>query len=116
MGVRGDLDTRLKAFGILIEHRNEWWETDEEWEALKVEDGGLEDDDRRVDHAWYVQYGNDPGDVCRWVNCDFLAIPTDPKAFDYPAFTRLPGGGVRIVRDDVVAGLAASGFELRSDG
>lgn len=114
-GVRTrDLDTRTKAFGILIEHRDEWWETDAEWEALRAEDGGLTEEDRMVDHAWYVQYGNDPGDVCRWVNCDFLAIPTDPREFDYTFGTRLPGGGVGVDRGDVVAGLAASGFELRS--
>lgn len=110
-----DADTRLKAFGFLIEHRNEWWETDAEWAALKAEDGGLDDEDRRVDHAWYVQYGNEPEAICRWVNCDFLAIPTDPREFDYPIGTRLPGGGVSVDRDDVVAGLAASGFELRGD-
>lgn len=115
MGVRGDTETRFKAFGILIEHRNEWWETDAEWEALKAEDGGLTEDDRMVDRAWYIQYGNDPEAICRWVNCDFLAIPTDPKAFDYRTGSRLPGGGVSVDREDVVAGLAASGFELRSD-
>jgi hypothetical protein len=115
-GVRTrDLDTRTKAFGILIEHRNEWWETDAEWEAQKRAEGWDDDEDRRVDHAWYIQYGNDPGDVCRWVNCDFLAIPIDPKAFDYSIGTRLPVGGVSVDRDDVVAGLAASGFEVRSD-
>jgi hypothetical protein len=116
MSVRArDLDTRMKAFGVLIEHRNEWWETDDEWQALKAEDGFLTDEERMVDHAWYVQYGNDPGDVYRWVNCDFLAIPTDPKAFDYPIGTRLSGGGVSVDRNDLVAGLASSGFELRSD-
>lgn len=114
MGVRGDTDTRLKAFGILIEHRNEWWETDEEWAALKVADGDLGEDDRMVDHAWYVQYGNDPEAICRWTNCDFLAIPTDPREFDRTFGTRQPGGGVSVERGDVVAGLAESGFEIRS--
>jgi hypothetical protein len=66
-----------------------------------------------VDHAWYVQYGNDPGDVCRWVNCDFLAIPTDPREFDRPIGTPLAGGGVSVDRGGVVAGLAESGFHHR---
>ena len=71
---RGNADTRLKALGILLEHRDEWWETDAEWGALKSDDDQLEERDRRVDNAWYVQYGNDPADICRWTNCEFTAV------------------------------------------
>lgn len=70
-----DLDTRIKALGYLIEKREEWWLTDEDWEALKVEDGGLTDEDRQTDEAWYIQYGPDPADICRWVNCTFITVP-----------------------------------------
>lgn len=74
---------KVPAFGYLIEKRREWWHTDAEWAALLAEDpdayGG--DDQRPTDTAWYVQYGPAPGDVYRWVNCDFLAIPIDPQEF-----------------------------------
>jgi hypothetical protein len=70
-----DVDTRIKGFGILVEHRKEWAETDAEWEAM-VEAGEVGEDDRFVDDAWYVQYGPAAEDVCRWTNCQFVAVPT----------------------------------------
>ncbi|MEU3507658.1 hypothetical protein ABZ733_06980 [Streptomyces longwoodensis] len=74
---RRDIDAKIKGFGILIDHREEWMTTDEEWTAMLAEDPGLCDEaGRSHDHAWYVQYGPAPEDVCRWVNCEFIAIPT----------------------------------------
>jgi hypothetical protein len=64
-----------KGFGVLIEHREEWWLTDEEWAHAQLED---EYEHRRTDYAWYVQFGPDPTDICRWVNCEFWAVPIDP--------------------------------------
>lgn len=77
-----DADKRFKAFGVLVEKREEWWEADEEWEGLKAEDHSLADEDRLTDTAWYVQYGPQPEDVCRWTDCSFIAIPTELREFD----------------------------------
>lgn len=71
-----DVDTTIKALGILIAHREEWASTDEEWAAEAAEYGHDPVADRATDHAWYVQYGPAAEDVCRWTNCEFLAIPT----------------------------------------
>jgi len=79
-----DLDTRIKALGYLIEKREEWWLTDEDWETAKVEDGGLTDEDRQTDVAWYIQYGPDPVDICRWVNCTFITVPIRSDEFRSP--------------------------------
>lgn len=71
-----DPDTRWRGTGYLVTHRAEWWTTEEEWERDKAEDGSLTDGDRLVEHdAWYVQYGPNAEDVCRWVNCTVLAVP-----------------------------------------
>lgn len=73
---RDDVDTLLKRFGILLAVRTEWFTTNAVWEAEKTADPGLSDEDRNTDTAWYVQYGNSAGDVCRWANCRFTAVPT----------------------------------------
>lgn len=108
-----DAGRRIKGLGILLEQRVEWWETDAEWEAIKAEDGTLEDAERMTDRAWYIQYGPEPGDVCRWVNCQFTVIPTDPREFSMPVGRR-DGTGVTITKGDLTAGLADSGFTLKS--
>jgi hypothetical protein len=73
---RSDPDAQIKGFGILIDHREEWASTDEEWAATCAEDPDIREDERFHDHAWYVQYGPAAEDVCRWTNCEFIAIPT----------------------------------------
>lgn len=73
---RNDPDAQIKGFGILIGHREEWASTDEEWAAACAEDPDVREDERFHDHAWYVQYGPAAEDVCRWTNCEFIAIPT----------------------------------------
>jgi hypothetical protein len=61
-----DDDTAVKSVGILVEHRREHFgEGDEAWS----------------EDAWYVQYGPEPEDVCRWVNADFAAIPWPDERF-----------------------------------
>jgi hypothetical protein len=123
-----------KGFGILIEHRTEWWETDADWDQQVAAerasheeflrgpysqpgdaDEPWEPDERMTDHAWYVQYGPQPQNVCRWVDCEFIAIPTDPQSGEIPFGTR-DGSGVTVTRDDVLGGLADSGFALREPG
>lgn len=113
---RRDPDTALKGFGYLVERRREWWTTDEEWEREKAEDGGLDDSDRSTDEAWYIQYGPEPVDICRWTNCEFYVVPIDPDEFRRPVGTPSPNGGVTITRDDLLADLADSGFQLRGPG
>jgi hypothetical protein len=131
---RRDEDDRVKAMGVLVAHRVEWWQTDEEW-AAEIEqervayeeflrgsysqpgDGPFDPStcERGTDHAWYVQYGPKAADICRWVNCDFIMIPADSPAFRAEAGTR-DGNGVTFTRDDVVSGLADAGFNLRVPG
>lgn len=71
-----DDETKHKGVGYLVEVREEWASTAEEWAESIAEDGSLTDADRWVERrAWYVQYGPEPEDVCRWTNCTVLAIP-----------------------------------------
>jgi hypothetical protein len=128
---RRDEDDRIKAMGILVAHRVEWWQTDAEW-AAEVEqeraayeeflrgsysqpgDGPFDPSTcvRTTDHAWYVQYGSAAADICRWVNCEFIMIPSDSPVFRAEVGTR-DGNGVTLTRDDVIGGLADAGFTLR---
>jgi hypothetical protein len=76
----------MRGFGTYITDRQEWAtpiEEYEEWIAEQkayYEDSPLnfhpEDYVRHTDHAWYIQYGSNPGDVCRWTNCSFSVVPT----------------------------------------
>jgi hypothetical protein len=111
MARRGDLDTRIKALGYLIEKREEWWETDAEWQATKVDDDSLNDDGRPTDEAWYIQYGPAQEDVCRWVNCAFVVVPISDDDFS----KRAAGPDGWITRDTLLGALADSGFQLRTE-
>jgi hypothetical protein len=131
---RNDEDTRIKAFGILIAHRVEWDQTDEEWAGVIEEERAAHEEflrgpyshpgdgpfdpsrcERLTDHAWYVQYGPQPADVCRWVNCEFMAIPSDPRETEFPAGVR-DGNATVFTRDSLLGALADSGFALRQPG
>lgn len=74
---------RLKGLGILIETRDEWAVTDAEHAAevayQREEYGEVIDNERLTGTAWYVQYGPHPGDVCRWTDCSFVALPVHEK-------------------------------------
>lgn len=73
---RGDPDTTIKGFGILVVHREEWASTDQDWAAEVAREPGIDPiRDRFHEDAWYVQYGPQPEDVCRWENCDFVSVP-----------------------------------------
>lgn len=131
---RRDEDDRIKAMGILVDHRTEWWQTDEEWAAEIAQERAAYEEfllgsysqpgdgpfdpstcERRTDHAWYVQYGPQAGDICRWVNCDFMMIPADSSPFRAEVGTR-DGNGVTLTRGDLLGALADSGFALRDPG
>ncbi len=74
--LRSDEDRRVMGLGILLAHREERVQTDEE-HAASIAAGEFSADDKRWhDDAWYVQYGPQPDDVCRWVNCRFVTVPT----------------------------------------
>ena len=61
-------DDRVKGLGVLLKRREE--------------DG---------DDVWYVQYGPSPRDIARWVDCDFMALPTRDDAFIPSSPVRFPG-------------------------
>jgi hypothetical protein len=63
-----------RGLGVLLVQRKEWASTDDEWAAAVAEDSYLADQ-RTSDTYTYVQYGPDPGDVCRWTNCEFTMVP-----------------------------------------
>lgn len=91
---RRDDEATVQGMGILIVSRVEWEETDAEFAAYCAREQAVRDtwnaehpghpdttpvvDERLTDRAWYVQYGPAPGDVCRWVNDDFYAMPGGP--------------------------------------
>lgn len=120
-----DQELRAKSSGILLLHRDEWWQTDEEFEKdlrenieAEAQYGGTTEEDieqmradRAVDHAWYVQYGPRPADICRWTNCSFIAIPMPDEEFNLSVGFR-DGNSVVITRDSLLDGLADSGFDL----
>ncbi len=109
-----DLDTRLKAMGFLVERRREWWQTDEEYQKALDEGEQDPDDERPTDEAWYVQYGPDPGDICRWTNCDFIAIPIGG---DYPIRAGVrEGTKIVIQRDALRRTIIDAGFNLEVPG
>lgn len=72
---RAPMERILHSLGYLVDYRLEWWHTDEEWQQL-LNDGDYEpDEDRPTDWGYYVQYGRDPKDICRWVDCGILRVP-----------------------------------------
>ncbi len=80
-----DDSRKEKGFGVLLAERDEWGSTDEEWGQYRSENPeGAESDGRWSDHAWYVQYGPQPEDVCRWTNCVFVVVPRPDEKFDEP--------------------------------
>lgn len=78
-------DRLTRGLGVLLLVREEWASTDEEWAKIVADEapyGGISDDERGTDTAWYVQYGPSAADVCRWTNCGFMAIPWPGEHFD----------------------------------
>jgi hypothetical protein len=110
---RRQTDLRIESMGYLLATREEWYDSEADWAAL-IEEYPEEDtdDNRSTDTAWYVQYGPDPRDVCRWVNCSFLVIPIEMDSFSLPAGRPTETGGVVFTRDTLLTSLADSGFTL----
>lgn len=77
-----NVERKIKGFGMLVAQRNEWDSTDAEWEAYCSENPeDAASDGRWTDEAWYVQYGPQPDDVCRWTNCRFIVVPRPDEQF-----------------------------------
>lgn len=74
---RASLDKKMKSLGYLVAKRTEWAETEEEFQKYILEDPDYAED-RSTDIGWYIQYGPNPEDVCRWTNCDIYAVPFSP--------------------------------------
>lgn len=129
--MRRDAEDWHRGFGILLAHRIEWASTDEQW-AAGIEQARADhekflsgpygrpgdapfdpaDHERWTDHAWYIQYGPEPVDICRWVNCEFMTVPVD-RDFCRVAFGTRDGSAVIVNRDDLLGSLADAGFRLR---
>lgn len=80
---RDDPERQIYSFGILLAERYEWATTDEEHAARVAEERELGFDDditRRVEQAWYIQFGPEARHVYRWHNGSFICI--DPDADD----------------------------------
>ena len=110
---RTDLDTRIRGFGILLARRKEWCCTDEQWIAeCEAEGWDPVTEERMTDKAIYIQYGSSAGDIYRWHNADIVVLPVQVDSFSRPIGTP-DERGVTFTRDDLLSGLADSGFQLR---
>jgi len=136
---RRDPDDREKGLGIYLDGRREWAETDADWQAFcererseilanHEDDGDTDDlietitgeDNRCTDDVFYIQYGPDPRDICRWHNSEAIVLPVQDGPFwaDAAAEREDLGGGrqrVTFTRDSLIGGLADSGFRLRGE-
>lgn len=70
------IEDRYRGFGYLLARRTEWADSAAEWAQFeRDEPDNATEDNRATNEAWYVQYGPKAADVCRWTNCDFIALP-----------------------------------------
>ncbi len=101
-----------KGLGLLLDHRDEWWQTDEEWATSLSEDLDLKDEDRQSEHVWYIQYGCAAIDICRWTNCSFVMVPVGVREFDEASvFDRGKNQlGLSIVRESLIDFLSDVGI------
>src|ERR1700749_292156 len=70
-----------------------------------------------TDDVFYIQYGQDPGDICRWHNSEAVVLPVNAGAFsaDAAAWREDLGEGrtrATFTRDSLIGGLADSGVYL----
>jgi hypothetical protein len=81
LGTLEQQNSTVEGFGIFLGEREEWTCSHEEWrievERVRGEEGTEYTlADRATMKAMYVQYGPSPRDICRWVNCSVIALPT----------------------------------------
>ncbi len=108
---------QVESFGILLARRAEWAQTDDDWnqeitreiEAAKEWGYTYQPEARPIDRdTWYVQYGPQPDDICRWHNCSFITIPTEPRFAR--EIDRTKGA---FTRSSLISDLADAGFQLK---
>lgn len=79
-GTQAEANSMVEGFGIFLGEREEWTCSHEEWraETEQARREGIEYTlaDRATVKAMYVQYGPAATDICRWVNCSVMALPT----------------------------------------
>lgn len=62
----GDLVVMTDVLFPMGHPHDDWWRGFGILLAVEAGVGG---------EAWYLEYGNDPGDIARWTNCDPVAVP-----------------------------------------
>ena len=116
-GPRADLDYRTKGLGILLARRREWAETHAEWtHACLLNRWDPLTEERITDDAYYLQYGPEPGDVCRWHNSAPVGLLTQPWSWAADGAAERTETGAVFTRDSLLGALADSGFQLRKPG
>ena len=66
------------GLGILLAHRDEWACSDKDWEQWQADEPQAYDGERPIERrVYYIQYGSDAIDICRWANASFIALPTE---------------------------------------
>ena len=86
-----DEDTRRKGVGYFVVERTEWYQSDESWLHNADDEGAtafqawtygeplvwdpLTHPSRPKERVFYVQYGPNPVDICRWENASCYALP-----------------------------------------
>lgn len=70
-------DTRNKSFGYFITARREPVYGPDEWERVK---DGFDGYPCPTEKVFYIQYGPNPDDVCRWENAECRVIATEESA------------------------------------
>lgn len=110
---RADLDYRTRGLGLLLAWREEWSSTDEEWADYCEQEPWAAEEGRFTEKAYYLQYGPEPGDICRWTNSAPVGLLTQPWSWAVDGAAGRTGTSAVFTRDSLLAGLADSGFALR---
>jgi hypothetical protein len=114
---RRDPEDRVHGFGIFLAARREWMASDAEWAAQRATETigvpDLSDEGRPTDNVFYIQYGPEPGDICRWHNSEAVVLPVMDAEFGIDPAAERDATHAVITRDSLAGSLADSGFRLR---
>lgn len=81
MSRRATCDDRRHGWGYLLAVRHEPMFTDEDWLRIVTEEDP-EYGPRPIEKVFYIQYGPNPQDVCRWENASVMAVPHTQQIAD----------------------------------
>jgi hypothetical protein len=113
-GPRADVDYRTKGLGVLLARRREYCESHQDWADLCLREGWNPlTEERMTDDAYYLQYGPEPGDICRWTNSAPVGLLTQPWSWTVDAAAERTETGAVFTRDSLLGALADSGLTLR---